>query len=133
MSEKKNYIRFTNSTPNDQGSIVPNEAIDFTRYKFNPVILRDHNWTDVAIGMMEDIHLEDGSWKGLPNFHGLNDESKLAKAMYEGGYLVSASIGGDMILKAAEKVDPLTNQIVSQPFVNEQGYKVAEKFTVFEI
>ena len=133
MSEKKNYIRFTNSTPNDQGSIVPNEAIDFTRYKFNPVILRDHNWTDVAIGMMEDIHLEDGSWKGLPNFHGLNDESKLAKAMYEGGDLVSASIGGDMILKAAEKVDPLTNQIVSEPFVNEQGYKVAEKFTVFEI
>ena len=131
--EKKNYIRFTNETPNDQGSIVPNEALDFTRYKFNPVILRDHNWYDVAIGRMEDIHLEDGSWKGWPRFHGLNDESKLAKAMYEAGFLVSASIGGDMILKASEKIDPLTNKIIAEPFINEQGFKVAEKFIVFEI
>ena len=134
MSEvKKNYINFTNEHPNDQGSIIPNDTLDFSRYLINPVILRDHDWKAVAIGVMKDIHLEGGSWKGLPDFHGLNEESKLAKAMYEKGYLVSASIGGEMILKSSEKTDPLSGKTIAEPYVNEDGYMVAEKFVVFEI
>ena len=134
MSEiKKNYINFTNETPNDQGSIIPNDTLDFTRYNLNPVILAEHDWHARAIGMMRDIHLENGSWKGFPDFHGLNEESKLAKAMYEKGYLVSASLGGEMILKSTEKVDPLSGKTIAEPFVNEDGYMVAAKFIVFEI
>jgi hypothetical protein len=135
MSEtKKNFIHFTNEHPNDQGSIIPNDTLDFARYLLNPVILADHNWHDRAIGLMRDIHLEDNSWIGLPDFHGLNEESKLAKAMYEKGYLRSASIGGEMILKASEKADPLNpGRTLREPYVNEDGYMVAEKFIVFEI
>jgi hypothetical protein len=140
MSEgKKNYINFTNETPNDQGSIIPNEALDFTRYNYNPVILREHDWHAVAIGMMRDIHFEDGNWKGLPDFHGLNDESKLAKEMYEKGYLLSASIGGEMILKTTGELEdvlnPETKQYERVPvlFKNEQGLTVASKFIIFEI
>ena len=133
MSEVKNYINFTNESPNDQGSIIPNNTLDFTRYSYNPVILADHDWKSRAIGMMRDIHLEGGSWKGLPDFHGLNEESKLAKAMYEKGYLVSASIGGEMILKSIEKTDPLSGKTIAEPYVNKDGYMEAEKFVVFEI
>lgn len=139
--EKKNYLSFSNETPNDQGFITPNEAVDFSRYKYNPVILRNHDWQSVSIGLMTDIHFDkdDQSWKGLPDFHGLNDESKLAKAMYEAGYLRSASIGGDMILKVTGETkfitDPKTGQSREVPvlWTDENGFKRAEKFYVYEI
>ena len=136
---KKNFINFTNITPNDQGSFIPNEVVDFTRYNYNPVILRDHNWKSVAIGMMRDIHFDGTNWKGLPDFHGLNDESKLAKQMYEKGYLVSASIGGEMYLKTTGefeyKTNPETGQSEKIPvyWKDDRGLMEATKFVVFEI
>ena len=138
---KKNYLNFTNETPNDKGSVIPNEVIDFSRYQFNPVILRNHDWEAWSIGMMREIHFdtETKSWKGLPEFHGLNDESKLAKAMYEAGYLVSASIGGEMILKTTGeyeyKPNPETGETEKVPVLwrDENGYARAEKFFVYEI
>jgi hypothetical protein len=140
MSEgKKNYINFTNETPNDQQSVIPNEALDFTRYNYNPVILREHDWHAVAIGMMRDIQFDGTNWKGIPDFHGFNEESKLAKQMYDKGYLVSASIGGEMILKTTgefeDKFNEETKQYERVPvlFRNEQGLAVASKFIVFEI
>ncbi len=135
----KNYINFSNETPNDQNSIIPNETLDFTRYNYNPVILRDHEWKSVAIGMMRDIHFDGTSWKGLPDFHGLNEESKLAKAMYEKGYLCAASIGGEMTLQTTGetewKTDPQTGQSVEMPVIyhDDKGFARATKFTVFEI
>ncbi len=135
MSEsKKNYLNFTDETPNDQGSIIPNEALDFTRYMVNPVILLEHDWHSRAIGMMRDIHYdkEMKSWKGFPDFHELSDDSRLAKAMYDSGYLVSASIGGEMILKTKDTTNPF-GDLTREPYVNEDGYMIAEKFIVFEI
>ena len=134
----KNYINFTNTTPNDQGSYIPNEVIDFTRYNLNPVILRDHVWSDVAIGMMRDIHFDGTNWKGFPDFHGLNEESKLAKAMYEKGYLVSSSIGGEMVLRTTGQTEWTTDENGNRKevpvlFKDERGLYEAAKFTVFEI
>jgi hypothetical protein len=140
MSEgKKNYINFTNTTPNDQNSVIPNEAMDFTRYLLNPVILRDHDWKSRATGLMRDIHFEDGNWKGLPDFHGITKESEEDKKMYDKGYLLSASIGGEMILKTTGEFEDVfndeTKKYERKPvlFVNEQGLYVAEKFYLFEV
>ena len=135
----KNFINFTNEIPNDQGSYIPNNVVDFTRYNYNPVILRNHDWHSVAIGMMRDIHFDGTNWKGLPDFHGLNDESKLAKAMYEKGYLVSASIGGEMMLKTTGEYEYRTNPETSKSekypvyWKDDRGLMEATKFTVFEI
>jgi hypothetical protein len=138
MPEVKNYLNFSNETPNDHGSIVPNNTIDFERYKINPVILGNHDWESRAIGIMTDIQFDGINWKGIPDFHGLNEESKLAKAMYEGGYLRTASIGGNQVLKTTgdfEYVADSTGKQIKKPVFlkNEQGYTMTEYFDLFEI
>jgi hypothetical protein len=136
---KRNYINFTNETPNDQGSIIPNDTIDFSRYLLNPVILRDHDWKSRATGMMRDIQFDGTNWKGVPDFHGVTQESKEDKEMYEKGYLLSASIGGEMTLKKTGetewKLDSETGKNIEVPVLwrDEKGLARATKFTVFEI
>jgi membrane protein involved in colicin uptake len=139
MSESKRFIRFTNETPNDQNSIIPNDTLDFSRYLLNPVILENHDWKSRATGMMRDIQFDGSNWKGVPDFHGITEESKRDKAMYEKGYLVSASIGGEMTLKTTgefeEKFNEQTKQYERIPIIwrDDKGLAQATKFTVFEI
>lgn len=139
MPDGKKFLNFSNETPNDHGSIVPNNTIDFERYKINPVILSNHDWESRAIGMMTEIQFDGTNWKGIPDFHGLNEESKLAKAMYEGGYLRTASIGGNQVLKTTGDfeyvTDSATGKQTKKPvfFKNEQGYMITDYFDLFEI
>jgi hypothetical protein len=136
--EKQIWLNFTNNTPNSQGSVVPNESLDFSRYNINPVILSDHDWKSRAVGKMTNIKLENGNWKGIPEFHKLNEESKLLAAMYEKGYLVSASIGGEMILKTTGEKTWITDETGQQKQVpvyyrRPDGLLEAEKFYLYEI
>ena len=57
MSEAKRII-FSNECPNDQNGIIPNNSIDFTRYNLNPVILPQHNWDALPLGIMTDIKFD---------------------------------------------------------------------------
>jgi hypothetical protein len=117
-------IVFTTRTPNDQGGIIPDDVIDFSRFNKNPVVLREHKWSDDPIGLWTDIKKESGGWSGVPVFHGLTPESQKAKDMYEGGWLRAASIGGEAIWK--------TNN-AGQYVLDKNGYRLCEKFILYEI
>ena len=117
-------IVFSNLTPNDQGGIIPNSAIDFSRFMANPVILKQHNWNGEPLGLMTDIKLEGGNWTGSPTFHKLTQESKDYAAMYEGGWLRACSIGGEAIWKA---------NAAGQYQLDKNGLKLCEKFYLYEI
>ena len=55
MGKGKYRINYSNSVPNDQGGIIPNETLDYSRYDLNPVVLRNHCWVDYPVAMMTDI------------------------------------------------------------------------------
>jgi hypothetical protein len=117
-------ILFTTGTPNDQGGIIPDTVIDFFRFNKNPVVLKEHRWGDDPIGLWTDIKKESEGWSGIPVFHGLTDESKRVKALYEGGWIRAASIGGEAIWK--------TNT-AGQFVLDKNGYRICEKFYLYEI
>lgn len=117
-------IVFSNVTPNDQGGIIPNDVIDFSRFNKNPVCLVEHCWNADPIGMWTDIQLEDGNWTGVPVFHGLTEESRTKKALYEGGWIKAASIGG-----LAEWKTNAAGQYV----LDKEGNRICVRFYLYEI
>ena len=122
MSGKR--IVFNTSTPNDQGGIIPNEAIDFTRFNKNPVLLLEHSWGSAPLGIMTDIKIIDGKYTGVPVFHRLTDLSRQYADMYEGGFIKACSIGGFSEWK--------TNA-AGQPQLDRDGNRVCAKFDLYEI
>lgn len=110
---------FSNEHPNSQGSIVRNNTIDFSRYNINPVLLANHDWKSLPIGKMTDIRLEaNGDYTGIPVFHEITDESKTYSQLYKGGWLSTASIGGE----ASWRKDFNTGRFIK----NEEGKTIAE-------
>lgn len=122
MSGKR--IVFSTPTPNDQGLIIPNESMDFARFKSNPVILCQHNWEAPPLGIWEDWKIENGQWTAIPVFHKLTYESYMYSDLWEAGQLVACSIGGE--------AEWLTNG-AGQPKLTKEGYKTAERFNLYEI
>lgn len=117
-------ITFTTATPNDQGGVIPNEVIDFSRFKANPVVLCQHQWNDPPLGLMTDIKLEGGKYSGIPIFHGETKESLEYQAMYNKGFLRACSIGGEAEWK--------TNT-AGQAVLDKNGNRQCEKFMLYEI
>ena len=125
MSSEQKRIVFSNECPNDQGSIIPNDTFDFSRYKLNPVILRSHDWESFAIGLMTDIKFENNQWSGLPVFHKITEESKIAAEMYEKGFLRSSSVGGQAVWAK--------EQMTGDYKKDDNGMMTCEKFLIYEI
>lgn len=117
-------IVFSTGTPNDQGGVITNEVIDFTRFNKNPVMLREHKWSDDPIGLWTEIKNSGGAWSGLPVFHRLTPESIKAGDLYDGGWLRAASIGGEAIWKQNN---------AGQYIYDGDGNRVCEKFLLYEI
>jgi len=117
-------IVFSTGTPNDQGGIIPNETIDFSRYKANPVVLCQHQWEQPPLGIMTDIKLEGGKYSGIPVFHGITKESQEYRDMYEAGHLRACSIGGEASWK---------KNSAGQPDLSKDGFRQCEKFMLYEI
>lgn len=122
MSDKR--IIFSTSTPNDQGGIIPNEVIDFSRYRGNPVILKGHQWEDAPLGLMTDIKFENGKWSGVPVFHKITEDSRVYAEMYESGFMRGASIGGAATWK---------KNAGGQNFLNKDGLRLCTNFDLYEI
>lgn len=140
MPEQRRII-FSNECPNDQGGIIPNDTLDFSRYMVNPVILAEHNWDGGigqpfhnVLGRAKDIMFINGNWTAIPEFHDLTAESKLAAKLYEQGYLKACSIGGEAIWRTTGKyvMDADGNKIPDF-YLNENGLRVCSKFVVYEI
>jgi len=131
-------IIFTNEVPNDQGSIIPNDVYDFSRYKYNPVLLKKHDWHSDSIGDMTDIQFDGQNWSGIPKFHKITEESKRAAEMYEGGWLRSASVGGESIWKTTGEYETYIDENGQQRkrpvyWKDENGLMRSEYFMVYEI
>ena len=125
MGKGKFRINYTNKVPNDQGGVIPNESIDYSRYILNPVVLREHQWGDYAVALMSDLKFDDnGNHSGIPDFHGVTEDSKICEQLYNKGYLKSASIGGEIVWKK----DKLGN-----PIMDSDGNRICEKFVLYEI
>jgi hypothetical protein len=122
MAGKRIY--FTTETANDQGGVIPNAVIDFSRFNANPVVLKEHVWSSDPIGLWSDIKLDAKGYSGVPIFHKLTDASKETAALYEGGWLRACSIGGEAIWA--------TNG-AGQLKLDKNGNKVCEKFYLYEI
>jgi hypothetical protein len=117
-------IIFSTATPNDQGGVIPNNVIDFLRFNKNPVCLNEHQWGSDPIGMWTDIKLEGGKWSGVPVFHGLTEDSKTKKALYEAGFIRASSIGGEAIWE---------ENSAGQYKLDKDGNKLCKKFILYEI
>lgn len=117
-------IVFSTATPNDQGGVIPNNVIDFSRFKKNPVMLKQHNWNADPIGMWKDVRLEGGKWTGEPVFHGLTEESQKTRDQYDKGFIRAASIGGEAIWKL---------NAAGQYELDKDGNRICEKFYLYEI
>lgn len=129
MSEPKRIV-FTTEAPNDQGGRIPNSTLDFTRYNLNNVILAQHVWGNLPIGLMTDIKYDAaanaglGEWTGVPIFNRITKESQEYADMYEGGWIKACSIGGE-----AEWQTNTAGQLV----YDAAGNKICEKFILYEI
>ena len=136
MAAEGKRIVFTNETPNDQGFITRNSTIDFSHYNINPVLLANHDWKSLPIGKMTKIQLEsNGDYTGIPVFHKITSESKTYSALYEGGWLSTASIGSTMLFKkdlgtGRYATDEKGNQIGEY---NKDGYLETARVTLLEI
>lgn len=117
-------IIFSTGTPNDQGGVIPNNVIDFSRFNLNPVVLSEHKWGESPIGLWTEIKNDGNAWSGIPVFHGLTDKSKEIKALYDGGWLRAASIGGEAIWKQNN---------AGQYLLDANGNRICEKFYLYEI
>ena len=125
MGKGKYRITYTNEVPNDQGGVIPNDCIDYSRYLLNPVILREHQWGDYPVGMMTDINKADkGGHSGIPDFNSVTEDSKICESLYNSGHLRSSSIGGESVWKK----DNLGNFIQ-----DDKGNRICEKFILYEI
>jgi len=116
---------FSTAAPNDQGGIIPNDVIDFSRYNKNPVLLKEHCWGWDPLGILTDIQLINGQWTAVPVFHMETQASREAAGMYEKGALNAASIGGF----AVWKTDKLTGDYMR----DERGYRLCEKYYLYEV
>src|ERR1700748_767518 len=103
MSVGKRIV-FSTNTPNDQGFRIPNDVLDFGRYKKNPIVLLQHNWESLPLGQMTEIDFNDGEWTGIPVFHRLTEESRIADDLWQAGVLKACSIGGFKELKTTGKM-----------------------------
>lgn len=132
MSGKR--IVFSTNTPNDQGFRIPNDVLDFGRYEKNPVLLSQHNWETLPLGHMTDIDFNDGEWTGIPVFHRLTEESRIASDLWNAGYLKACSIGGFKELKTTGKTtrDKDGNSI-PEIWTDKDGLAVATHFEIYEI
>jgi hypothetical protein len=129
-------IVFTNENPNSQGSIVRNSTIDFSRFNINPVILANHDWETLPLGHMTNIRLEaNGDYTGIPVFHEIDEPSQIYKKYYEGGWIRTASIGGQAVwskkLGTGKFAKDKEGNTIGE--YNKEGYLESEYFDLFEI
>lgn len=117
---------FSSPAPNDQGGIIPNEVIDLSRYRLNPVLLLEHRWTaEFLIGTTGNWRMENGEWVCDPEFHLETQVSKENAGMYNKGALRAASIGGEAIWKM--------NSTGTEYERDADGNRICEKFYLYEI
>lgn len=127
-------IVFSTNTPNDQGFIIPNQNINFDRYRKNPVILKQHNWNEPPIGLMTDVRFENGQWTGIPTFHRLTQDSREYADMWEAGYLKACSIGGYKELETTGRMlKDKDGKQYPEPKLNADGLATAKVFDLYEI
>jgi hypothetical protein len=127
-------IVFSTNTPNDQGFIIPNEVINFNRYKKNPVILKQHNWNEPPIGLMTDVRFENGEWTGIPVFHRLTNDSREYGDMWDAGFLTACSIGGYKELETTGRMlKDKDGKQYPEPKLNKEGLATATIFDLYEI
>jgi|GEM_PF-1332447 hypothetical protein len=127
-------IVFSTNTPNDQGFRIPNDVLDFGRYKKNPIVLLQHNWESLPLGQMTEIDFNDGEWTGIPVFHRLTEESRIADDLWQAGVLKACSIGGFKELKTTGK---MTRDKDGNPtpeiWIDKDGLGEATHFEIYEI
>lgn len=117
---------FSSPTPNDQGGIISNECIDFSRFEKNPLLLEEHHWiVDYILGTVDNWRIENGEWVCDPLFHLETERSKERSGMYKKGALRACSIGGEAVWKM--------NVTGTEYERSPEGYRICEMFDVYEI
>lgn len=93
----------SNEAMNSKGFVVMNDSIDWSRYKNNPILLRNPDTGEhygKPIGRVEDIRLIEGAWQGILKFD-KNELGKESERQYNEGILNGVSIFG--VARIAER------------------------------
>ena len=104
----------SNESLNDKGYVILSDGLQWDRYRKNPILLYEHDWSK-PIGFVNSIRREGDKWVGRLNFDGVTDLSREAKGMYEAGTLRAVSIGGKAY------------------YTDHDGVKFVTRFDVYEI
>lgn len=129
-------IILTNETPNDQGGIIRNQSIDWSRFSSNPVMLyhhgKDPKVRDVPIGHWEDLMFDGMNYSAIPAFSETCPWE--IKKLYEEGNLKASSIGGICMKKTTGKTvfNNETKQREPEIKLTPEGYWESEYFLVYE-
>lgn len=128
-------IVFSTATPNDQGFRIPNNTISFSRYKKNPVILKQHDWGAPPLGLMTDIRQDaQGNWTGIPVFHGITQDSREYAQMWEQGFLTACSIGGYKELETTGRmIQDKEGNKYPEPKLDKDGIATCTSFELYEV
>jgi len=134
-------IIFSNETPNDQGGIIKNNTLDFSRFSKNPVMLYHHGKDpeigDMPIGHWDNWIFDGANWSAEPIFSEICEQIpklKAIKTLYEEGNLNASSIGGACFWKSTGKmIRNKDGELEKESWKNENGYKESELFSLYEI
>jgi hypothetical protein len=129
-------IILTNESPNDQGGVIINKSIDWSRFNSNPVMLyhhgRDPEVRDKPIGHWADLMFDGVNYSALPVF---SDTCPYwIVTLYTEGNLKASSIGGICIKKTTGKMvmNPATGKKEPELLLDQNGCWTSEYFLTYE-
>ena len=118
VKDKTDTYTFVVSTPDIDrvGDSINVRGIDLSEYKKNAIVLRNHK--GVGIGAASSIKVIDNKLIAECQFHEITEESRETKAMIDGGYLKTASIGFEPIkMDTRELTDEDKKAIKGRPWI----------------
>jgi hypothetical protein len=83
----------SDESENSYGFIIPNEELDFSLFKKNPVCLFMHNSEDIIVGSWGEPILENSSWTSKLKFDSEDEKVKPIEGKVKRGFLKAVSLG----------------------------------------
>lgn len=93
MSRKKIKINLQQNQFGDI-DIIPKIALNFDRFNANPIMLCNHKYDELPIGLISEVKSSNKGLMFKPIFHNLTNESKYLNFLHKSGCIINAYPGG---------------------------------------
>ena len=109
-------IRISDESVNCYGTRILTAGIDYTQYEKNPVLLYMHDRTNGVVGLVKNLHVENGELLGELEFDCASELSQRLKKQYEfgsmrmvsGNFQVLETSGKEELVEAGQTAQTIT-------------------------